>query len=44
MSINEFESSFSATLGNTFEECAQLILKDVYTQAERKYKILGRID
>ena len=42
MSINEFEGSFSATLGNTFEECAQLISKDFYTQAERRYRILGK--
>lgn len=42
MSIKEFESSFSTRLGNTFEECAQLISKDVYTQAERKYRILGK--
>ena len=42
MSINEFKRSFSTRLGNTFEEGAQLISKDVYTQAERKYRILGK--
>ena len=42
MSINEFKSSFSTRLGNAFEEGAQLISKDVYTQAERKYRILGK--
>ena len=42
MSINEFESSFSTRLYDIFEECAQLISKDVYTQAERKYRILGK--
>ena len=42
MSINEFESSFSIRLGNTFEKCAHLISKDVYTQAERKYRIFGK--
>jgi hypothetical protein len=41
VSINEFESSFSTILDNTFHEFAQLISKDVYTQAERKYRILG---
>jgi hypothetical protein len=41
MSINEFGSSFSTRLGNTFEKCSTYF-KDVYTQAERKYRIFGK--
>lgn len=33
--------ALSTILDNTFHEFAQLISKDVYTQAERKYRILG---
>ena len=41
--VNEFERSFSTKLGNTFEETAKLIGKDVYAEADRGHRIRGQV-
>jgi hypothetical protein len=41
--INEFERTFSTKLGTTFEECARLIAKDRFDQAERGFKLTGKV-
>jgi len=41
--VNEFERSFSTKLGTTFEECAKLIAQDRFAQAERGYKLTGKV-
>lgn len=41
--INEFERTFSTKLGTTFEECAKLIAKDRFAQAERGFKLTGKV-
>jgi len=41
LTINEFERSFSTKLGSSFEECARLIAKDIYSEAKRSYTIQG---
>ncbi len=43
MLINEFERSFSTKLGTSFEECARLIAKDVFAEAERGFELTGRV-
>lgn len=41
--VNEFERSFSTKLGTTFEECARLIAKDRFAQAERGFRLTGEV-
>ncbi len=41
--VTEFERSFSTKLGTTFEECARLIAKSVHKNAERGYRVRGRV-
>lgn len=41
--LSSFERSFSASLGNTFEECAKLIALDFHNEAARSHILTGRI-
>lgn len=43
LTIAEFERSFSTKLGTTFEECARLIALDNHKDAERGYRVIGKI-
>lgn len=44
MAINEFERSFSTTLGTTFEEAARLIALDHHAEVHRSHEIWGEAD
>ncbi len=43
MRFNEFERSFSTTLGTTFEEAARLIALEHHAEVHRSYDIVGNV-
>lgn len=43
MRINEFERSFSTRLGTTYEEVAKIIALEFHKDAQRQYRVEGKI-